>query len=469
MNRDVVDRDLTPDAVLVIPGIMGSELVDAGTGTTMWGLADARWYCRAWVTGGSLKELAVTPEEREGTVSRIRATRLLRTPAFAPLFRGIEPYSDLLTGLRRVTVHREAVAEFPYDWRLSIAHNAGELKQCAKQHLARWRAHRSGSRDAKLVLVAHSMGGLVARYYTSVLGGAELVRATVTLGTPYFGAAKAMVTLSSGSGAPIPLPRKRLRRLAATLPGMYDLLPSYRCVDVGGNKQARFLTASDVAAVGGNAELTTEAFARRDQLLANGTEGLHALAGVEQPTVQSLVLRDGLVEPGYYTCVDLPDGGVSRTDRLGDSTVYRDAAAPLGLQPSVLPQRHGAIAKTPEAIAFVRALLTQRPLGPPLAGVGALSLRVPDVTEIGKPFEVWVTNTDEPTGIGCVVENADGVAPPRHQTLVRESGMLVARVTLREEGVYRVRVKGGGTSAVSDLVMVAPPADLATDTGDDEP
>jgi hypothetical protein len=59
------------------------------------------------------------------------------------------------------------------------------------------------------------------------------VRATVTLGTPFFGASKAVLLLGSGRGSPVPLPRARVRRLAVTLPGVYDLLPSYRCVSDG--------------------------------------------------------------------------------------------------------------------------------------------------------------------------------------------------------------------------------------------
>ncbi|WP_327003458.1 hypothetical protein OHA72_51705 [Dactylosporangium sp. NBC_01737] len=38
---DEVTSSVGRDAVIVLPGIMGSELVDAGTGRVLWGLADA--------------------------------------------------------------------------------------------------------------------------------------------------------------------------------------------------------------------------------------------------------------------------------------------------------------------------------------------------------------------------------------------------------------------------------------------
>jgi hypothetical protein len=55
-----VDLAAGRDAVVIIPGIMGSELVEAETGRTLWGLADMGWYASAWTTGGSLTRLAVT-------------------------------------------------------------------------------------------------------------------------------------------------------------------------------------------------------------------------------------------------------------------------------------------------------------------------------------------------------------------------------------------------------------------------
>ena len=64
-----------------------------------------------------------------------------------------------------------------------------------------------------------------------MLGGSSQVRTTITLGTPYYGSVKAAAILNTGRSAP--LPSRRLRALARTLPGVHDLLPSYRCIDDG--------------------------------------------------------------------------------------------------------------------------------------------------------------------------------------------------------------------------------------------
>lgn len=452
-----VERAVSHDAVVVLPGIMGSELVETVSGRVLWGIANPAWYVRAWTSGKSLEALKVTDDERGGRTDRITATRLLRVPAFTPVLRGVEPYTALVTGIRRVVAHPDAILEFPYDWRLPVASNGARLADAACDHLNRWRAHPEGSQDAQLVLVAHSMGGLVARYFTGVLGGSTEVRTTVTLGTPFYGSVKAAYILSSGRGAPIPLPRSRLRSLAGTLPGVYDLLPSYRCVDEG--TAARRLTPSDLAAIGGDPELAEESYASRDRLLAADRGSLRALVGVEQPTMQSLVLADGVVDEKYYICEEKPMGGFSRIDRGGDSTVYRGSAGTGGVDPVYLPQAHAALAMTEEAIAHVCAVITETRLGPPL-GVTAIGMEVPDVVTAGEEFELTVLTLDDPAAATCQVVDAHTNVPVAWPQFVRRDGRIVAGVMLSRPGVYRVGVKGGGFSAVTQMVMAAAAADL---------
>lgn len=462
-----IEQDLCRDAVVVLPGIMGSELVEADTGTVLWGIANPGWYVKAWTSGSSLQALAVTEDERNGRVGRVKATRTLRVPAFAPILRGFEPYSAMLAAVKRFVVHDEAVQEFAYDWRLAIHHNATELAKVAEEHLRTWRQHAKGSRDARLVLVAHSMGGLVARYFTSVLGGASDVRATVTLGTPFHGAAKAVVLLSTGHGAPLPLPHERLRRLAHTMPGVHDLLPTYRCVDEG--DKARLLTPSDISALGGDRELAEQAFDRRTKLLAGSTVGLHATVGVQQPTMQSLSIADGVAEPLFHTCLDAPDGSLRRVDKRGDGTVYRDAAAPAGVDASYLPQSHSDLAKSEEAIAHACAVMTETRLGPPL-GEGGVGLELPDVVPAGETFELIAKDVDDPAAVTCnveqVLENRTQFVDTPHFGRPRDASAaqnpsLVAKLGLPKPGLYRIEVRRGAPSPITQLVLAVAPGDLA--------
>lgn len=452
------------DAVMVLPGIMGSELVEVSTGRPLWGLANVGWYARAWVSGTSLDALRVTEQERAGQVGRVAASRLLRFPAAAPVLRGFEPYAVLLAGLRRVVPDRAALLEFPYDWRLSVEYNAGLLAAAAERHLERWRGHPQGSRDARLVLVAHSLGGLVARYFTGVLGGQRDVRAVVTLGTPFYGSVKTAHLLSKGRGAPLPLPHARLRALGMTLPGLHDLLPSYRCVDEG--VSARCLTATDVAALGGDRELAAQALVRRERLLrtadAQPWAGLRPLVGVEQDTMQSVVLTDGVANARFYTCLPGPDGGIRREDRRGDGTVYREAACPVGVDPLHLPQTHGALACRAEGVAHACAVITNRELGPWLAGVIALGLKVPDVVTVGQLFEITVTGCEDPAAVMCRVIDAGANREVARPLLVPREDQLAAWVQVAEPGIYRVEAKAGGLSSVTELVLALGPQEART-------
>ena len=336
----------TFDAVVVVPGIMGSELVDAD-GAVIWGLSP-KVLAKAWLTT-QLDGLLVCEADLAGR-PRLRPTRLLRSPAFLPGFHGLEPYSLLLRRLsEEIAIDPRAVSEFAYDWRLSIEYNARLLVTRCSEHLERWRSVVAMARycdpaEVRVALVCHSMGGLVAQYATNVLDARSMVRRTITLGTPFFGSVKALEMLASGHGAPVP--RRAARDLALSSPGVYDLLPRYRCVVVpppAGRDQAtspaaviRPLSVDDVVSLGGHEELATAAAARHALLTTSGSaEGsgiINSLVGAEQPTLQSVSIRNG--ECSFAESLQGVDHG-------GDGTVYRQAAAPLGSVAFPLPQRHG--------------------------------------------------------------------------------------------------------------------------------
>jgi hypothetical protein len=454
----VVKSSACADAVIVLPGIMGTELVEKATNKTLWGFTHLGWYWRAWTTGSSLDALRVTDEERKGHTGRIHPARLLRAPAVAPLLRGVEPYTDLIEALRDVVTDPQAVLPFPYDWRLPVAHNAERLAETADDHLRMWRAHPRGSASARLVLVAHSMGGLVARFFTALLGGARDVRATITIGTPFHGSVKAIQILNSGRGTPVPLPHARLRALTRNMPGLHDLLPSYRCVTDGAG--ARRLTPTDVANLGGDEDLAGNAAKMHDQLAAADVAGVRAVVGVEQPTIQSLSLRAGQVVPQHWAYLPDPvSGAVRAVDRGGDETVYREAAVG-GVEPLYLSQTHGALARTPEAIQHIRAVVTEETLGPWLGQPPPLGIEVPDLVAAGVPFDLTIRPLADPTAATCRILDAATGEPVRHPPLVPRDGGLSARTVLNDPGVYRVAVKGESFSAVTQLFMVVPPAAL---------
>jgi pimeloyl-ACP methyl ester carboxylesterase len=442
---------MSTDAVVVVPGIMGSELIDQ-SGRVRWGLKPSV-LARAWLTR-ELGILHVTDDDMAGG-GRLRPTRLLRVPGYMPFLGGLEPYTGLLRRAVETAADSRAVAEFPYDWRLSIEHNAPLLVRCCEEHLESWRAVVEAERkgdpaDVRLVVVAHSMGGLITWYAIQKLGLSAGVRQLITLGTPFYGAVKGMQMLATGEGAPVP--RQAARWLASTCPGVFDLLPRYRCVLTADG--VRRLTVGDIAAIGGSAELAADASDRWERLcLAAGDQSGNAVrhlavVGAEQPTLQSVEL-----EAGEATFLE----SLAGVNHAGDSTVYRQAAA-TGDQPAfVLPQKHGSLASTPEALAFVADKLVGADTKPPL-GTRPVGADIPDMALVGQLIKVRVTSNDmDPVGVSVMSTDIETGIPTTWHASSRVDGALQYMHPGLPPGLHRIQVQAGGYSPVTDMVLVTPP------------
>lgn len=107
-----------------------------------------------------------------------------------------------------------------YDWRLNLNSQADALDAWIKDN---------ATGPAPIYLVAHSMGGLVARAYVATQARADKIAGVVTVGTPYLGApimAKRMVEGKSGTPLDSRLVPKQVQSLIRYSPGIMQLLPS---------------------------------------------------------------------------------------------------------------------------------------------------------------------------------------------------------------------------------------------------
>ena len=446
-----MDNLVCTDAIVVIPGIMGSELVESDTGRVLWGF-DVRAGWRMWTRPEGTAGLRVTSAERAGRTGRVIPRRFITAPGFAPWLGGFEPYSRLVAGIRQVAPAPEQVLEFPYDWRLAVDYNSRRLAREGAEHLWRWRRVVPG---ARLTLVAHSMGGLLARALALPDIAAEArhaldVGTIITMGTPFYGSVKAAVILGRGhtGGAVGAKLRRRLREVAWTMPGIYDLLPRYRCVvrENGVNE----LAASDIAAIGADSDLAQRAL-EFGELMAKVVPTQHnAIIGIEQATFQSLAIDAGTVEGLLYGYRNGANGELIKESRHGDGTVYRDSAD-LGVVVP-LPQQHGALAKSPEAIAAVRDILTRGEHRGPRLGVGQIGIDPPDVVEPALEWAMEVAGVSSPAAARCTITD---LAEPWRVTPARlecQNSKVHARIILPQPGLYRLAVRGGGGSPVTQVV-----------------
>ncbi|MFL6118684.1 lipase/acyltransferase domain-containing protein [Actinophytocola sp.] len=211
--------------VVVVPGIGGSVLHKPDGRT--WELAAAP--LAATVVRPSTLSLDRFPEMRPtGLVTTFTALGSMLT---IPGYEGVS--TRLLDSFQDVVVHVHQTGRpipsnvdvllFPYDFRRSVTDAAERLGAAVHEALG------PDAPARRVVVLAHSMGGLVARYWLGPLGGWPVCSALMTLGTPHRGAPKALQWLVRGPGMG-PLRHVGVREVLRGWPSMYELLPQYPAV-----------------------------------------------------------------------------------------------------------------------------------------------------------------------------------------------------------------------------------------------
>nr|WSW64301.1 hypothetical protein OG513_37690 [Streptomyces sp. NBC_00998]WSW64438.1 hypothetical protein OG513_38435 [Streptomyces sp. NBC_00998] len=465
---------VTQDAVVVVPGIMGSALRDTTTGKDVWGLGGVSWLLKAWTTPSGLKSLAMTEDELAGKNGRIKATGLLKHSAWTPYLAGSEPYTDLVDTIRTSVADDAAILEFAYDWRLPVATNGRLLADAARLHLTDWRhhpahtqarRHRKDQREGRLVFVAHSMGGLVTRAALDPAYDGDLqadTRGVITLGTPFHGSVKAAVILATGRGTPVPLPHRKLRAICATMPGLHDLLPQYRSLRAGDG--VRHLTPSDVAALGGDAELTRNAARFHHGQKDITLPGHRSVVGVNQPTWQNLTITNGTVEAHLDGARQNSDGTfiLDRHERVryfqvyGDGTVYKESAILTDIV-THLPLQHGDVAKAQTALEAVTEIVRDDINPGPPQGEAGCGLSAPDLVEAGRPWKLHLSDVDTLSGLTCHLTDLENPTRPTPLVLTWQDGVATATATAPAPGLYRIDVRTPDGCDITQLAMAADP------------
>jgi hypothetical protein len=251
--------------IIVIPGILGSKLRDPATGTLAWGAfeggaadpekpAGARLIALPIDAVHSLAELRdeIVPS---GALDRVHirlAGIAIDIQAYAGILAtlGAGGYRDESLGLGGEVDYGSqhfTCFQFDYDWRRDNVESAQRLHAFIEEKRALVQAEyakRFGieNADVKFDIAAHSMGGLLARYYlmygnqdlpeSSALpeltwAGAQRVERVILIGTPNAGSVDALVQLVDGRKIGPLLPYYPPAVLG-TFPSIYQLLPRSR-------------------------------------------------------------------------------------------------------------------------------------------------------------------------------------------------------------------------------------------------
>lgn len=228
--------------VIIIPGILGTQLINPKTGQTVWPSV-----FRSSDDGSTLPMSPDLSANHDGIVPG----KIVETLRLGKALPEVNVYRDLLEALRRYAGYRpgewtdpppdgdrDTYYVFSYDWRLDNVENARAFVRRVEE--LKRKLNRS---DLRFNVLAHSMGGLIARYAVMygdsdiVPGsppswkGAEHISKIIMFGVPNEGTADAFATLLDGYSITeglrrrIPLLNRLTAQDAVRSPALFQLLP----------------------------------------------------------------------------------------------------------------------------------------------------------------------------------------------------------------------------------------------------
>jgi len=408
-------RHPMPDVIVLLPGIMGSVLRRGNK--DVWAASGSAGIQALLSAGDSIRDLRFDGSNDDDVPDDgVTAHRLMPFAHLIPGFWKIDGYSETTNFLmsRFEITAGQNYFEFPYDWRLSIRVTGARLQEATHRWLKDWRAS-SGNADARLILVGHSMGGLVARHFIEVLDGWRDTRALVTFGTPYRGSLNALNTLVHGEKKVFGL--ADFSGFVRSLPSVYQLLPIYPCYDPGTGDLQRVAEATGIPnvsqarashALAVHHEIRDKVKEHLDneEYVKRGYE-IFPVSGINQPTRQSARLDGGkIVFANTY----------HGKDGRGDGTVPRASAIPLELDNdprAMYPgARHASLQYTDSVLTHLEGLITAMYLDFGSFQVledprGQLSLDVDDAYSASEPVTVRLQSSTPGLTLTVRVDRAE--------------------------------------------------------------
>jgi hypothetical protein len=471
--------------VVVIPGIGGSVLQapgPSGEAGVVWD-AGFRSLARLGFAAGRLS-LAELP--------KARAVGLIRSRGPLPgwtVIRGYERLMAALGGLPGAVVddgHPDRrvpdanVVAFPYDFRQSLVAVAEELARDISDRLS---VLGAAGEPGRVVFVAHSLGGLVARYWLGPLEGWRVCRALITLGTPHRGSPKAL-NWQVGGVRLGGLEWAGMTGLIREWPSAAELMPRYPAIWDETADAARYphelpiswLQPKAVRAFGVHEDIA----AGCDQIPQSGPEMVPRI-GWSHATLDA-AFWDGSrlrVHKRPPRWLDAPGW----EHDFGDGTVPAISALPIELDNRAVSttgvrvrERHGSLAAAKPMIAEIMRLLhdyEERPVpGPSRLAYrdaeersAALGLDVDDLYVAGEPIPLQVrirgTGSDvSSTTVAVSLRPVDGpatsepgTAPMARLTWDATADGFTGELTAVQPGVFDLTVTAEAVPGAGDLTV----------------
>ncbi len=459
---------ITP--VVIVPGIMGSKLARVSDGTETWPNAQemANSNSDAYLDALALPGIPMTAPDLVRTAAGTY-DKVLGIPI--PFSRPV--YEPLITGLTAAGYKEgETLFVAPYDWRFSAADAASRVGDAV-------RAAAAHSADGKVDIIAHSMGGLAVKAYLAgagggvAAGGGAPVRKVILAGVPQLGAPLMLKALQYGDDlgfrfGPLQfLNPEEVKKIAQDMPGVYELLPSRRYVDIEGGYLIDAVRGGSTAPLGFDATaayLTEDPDDARSATLLSAADNFHASLDAV-PLMAGSAAVYNLVGCGVPTVKGFVAGEDGRVDLLrgnGDGTVpvtsamnFADGYENYFVIGSVNGVDHAGLARDGAPLSLIRAIL-----GDATATLDLVPLGVSRKTQ--DCFEGRVSapdGTTEAAGAGVREISVHSSAPVEVGVKDGNGGEAASStydavgnnyfITVPEDGSFTLEIGGGSSSTVT--------------------
>lgn len=452
-----------PHVIVLLPGILGSVLKKDGK--TIWGYSAASLAGTLLSGGAKMREALALPEdpvEVDDLEDGIVADALMPDLHLLPGFWKIDGYTTIIKALeaRFDITQQENFFVFPYDWRRDNRVAARKLARQSHDWLQQWR-DKSGNPDAQLIILAHSMGGLVSRHFLEILEGWKNTKALITFGTPYRGSLNALDVLANGLRKG-PRHLLDLTALIQQLTSVYQLLPIYKAYDPGDGTLVRVGEVAGIPHV--NAEKAAQALKFHQDIQAAVTThqevdqyrhqgySIHPIVGLAQTTQQSARFKtDG---------VDLSTQ-IQGQELTGDGTVPRVSAIPIELSNPASAMfaatQHGSLQNAEAVLAHLEGILSgfDLDLGDFKKGY-TVAVDVEDLFFSGEAVRLKASSAKEDAAlIATLWQSGEGKPMAVQPMAALAEGNHETTFETLPPGSYRIQVTGQGIEPASDAFAVA--------------
>ncbi|MFA5359716.1 MAG: alpha/beta hydrolase [Patescibacteria group bacterium] len=211
------DKPTKSNPVIIVPGIMGSDLINAPDPD------DKIWLDVNRIIGSPSDDFLnyLDMDNNGNSINAVNVGDAIRE------IKALGIYNlDVLNGLINYLQtngyqENKNLFVFSYDWRQNIDLTATQLNQKILDVLSQTGAQ-------KVNVIAHSMGGLVVKDYMKEYLNQNKINKFIDIATPHFGAPAAFKALKYGDnmGFKFILNENEIKSISQNMPSVYELLPS---------------------------------------------------------------------------------------------------------------------------------------------------------------------------------------------------------------------------------------------------